>query len=93
METKAIKEQSLFDLSLQVGGGVEAVFDLALSNGLSITGELEPGQVIIPAIAQDSRIVDYYRVKNIRPATFSGEEILTLSGVGYMAIEENNIVS
>lgn len=93
METKVIEDQSLFDLALQLGGGVEAVFDLALTNGLSITSELAPGQVIQPAIVQDLRIADYYRIRNIRPATFSNKEILTLSGVGYMSIEENNIVS
>lgn len=93
MHTKAVKEQSLFDLALQTGGNVEAAFDLALSNELSVTGELEPGQAIAPSASLDLQVVDYYRVKNIRPATFSGEEILTLSGIGYMAIEENNIVS
>lgn len=93
METKTVKEQSLFDLAIQMGGSVESVFALALHNELSITGEIMPGHDMNANETKDEQIIDYYRVKNIRPATFSGQEILTLSGIGYMAIEENNIVS
>lgn len=93
MEAKTVTAQSLFDLAIQTGGTVEAVFALALENDLSITGEMYAGQSVDVNETEDKQIVDYYRVKNIKPATFSGQEILTLSGIGYMAIEENNIVS
>ncbi len=93
MEAKTVTAQSLFDLAIQTGGTVESVFALALENDLSITGEINAGQSVDVNETQDKQIVDYYRIKNIKPATFSGQEILTLSGIGYMAIEENNIVS
>ena len=93
MEAKTVTAQSLFDLAIQTGGTVESGFALALENDLSITGEINAGQSVDVNETQDKQIVDYYRIKNIKPATFSGQEILTLSGIGYMAIEENNIVS
>lgn len=93
METKTVKSQSMFDLAIQMGGSVETVFTLALKNELSVTSEILPGQTIESADVLDEQIADYYRVKNIRPATFSGQEILTLAGIRYMSIDENFIVS
>ena len=93
METKAIAAQSLFDLALQLGGSVESVFALALQNDLSITAEIEAGQPLELAKARNADVVDYYRVRNIKPAAYSGQEILKLTGIGYMAIEEDFIVS
>ena len=93
METKTVKSQSLFDLAIQMGGSVESIFSLALKNELSVTSEILPRQTMESADVLDEQIADYYRVKNIRPATFSGQEILTLAGIRYMSIDENFIVS
>jgi len=93
MRTNTVTSQSLFDLAIQSSGTVEAVFALALENDISITSEMVAGQPVETEEAKGNQIVDYYRVKNIKPATFSGQEILSLSGIGYMAIEEDFIVS
>ena len=93
METKVIAEQSLFDIAILAGGSIESVFDIALQNGLSITGEMSAGQAIDISGIEGNQITDYYRVKGIMPTTFSSQEIFTLSGLGYMALEENFIVS
>jgi hypothetical protein len=93
METKVIAEQSLFDIAILAGGSIESVFDIALQNDLSITGEMSAGQTIDISGIEGNQITDYYRVKGIMPTTFSSKEIFTLSGLGYMALEENFIVS
>lgn len=93
METKVIAEQSLFDIAILAGGSIESVFDIALQNDLSITGEMAAGQSLDVSRIESNQITDYYRVKGILPTTFSSQEIFTLSGLGYMALEENFIVS
>ncbi|MBB4034898.1 hypothetical protein GGR21_000785 [Dysgonomonas hofstadii] len=93
METKVIAKQSLFDIAILAGGSIESVFDIALQNDLSITGEMSAGQTIDISGIEGNQITDYYRVKGIMPTTFSSQEIFTLSGLGYMALEENFIVS
>lgn len=93
MKTLVIAEQSLFDIAILVSGSIESVFDIARQNDLSITGEMSAGQTIDTSGFEGNQITDYYRVKGIMPTTFSGKEIFTLSGLGYMALEENFIVS
>lgn len=93
METKVTAGQSLFDIAVQESGDVETVFDIAACNDLSVTGEPEAGRSLAVDGARNKQIADYYRVRNIRPATFSDRETVTLTGIGYMSIEENNIVS
>lgn len=93
MKTKVIAEQSLFDIAIMAGGSIESVFDIALQNDLSITAEMSAGQTVTTSGIKGNEITDYYRVKGILPTTFSSQEIYTLSGIGYMSIEENFIVS
>ncbi len=68
-----LNNQSLWDIAIQEYGTVEAVFELAQANGLSVTDTLTAGQVlnvpeVDPALTQPE-IVDYYRRNGIRPAT------------------------
>lgn len=92
METTAVEGQSLFDLAVQAGGAVEAVFGLAAGNDLSITAAVEAGQAIRTGDPQNKDIARYYGGRNIRPATYSAQEAEILSGIGYMSIGDNNIV-
>ena len=65
--------QSLFDIAVQEYGTVEAVFDLAVANNVSITEMLTAGQVIkvpeLPAEQTNREVVDYLRREGIKPAT------------------------
>ncbi len=92
METKAITDQSLFDIAIQTSGSIEAVFNLAIANGLSITDDLVPGQTLVNAPVVDKGIADYYRVKALTPATAlkQGENS---EGIEIWAIERDFIVS
>ena len=64
-----LEGQSLFDLALQKGGSIEAVFDFAVNNQLSITDDLHPGMGLLPPATKIRQIVDYYTTHGLRPGT------------------------
>ena len=70
---KVLNNQSLFDIAIQEYGTVEAVFDLAMANGLGITDELNAGQEL--AVPDSDfvipEIVAYYKKNGLHPATGS----------------------
>jgi hypothetical protein len=73
MQIKALNNQSLFDIAIQTLGSAEAAFDLALANNISITDDLEAGQILtVPQAANDyvkKQTVEYYKINDIKPAT------------------------
>mgnify|MGYP000006227300 CR=1 FL=1 len=77
MKIEVLSNQTLSDIALQVYGDIEGVFSLAVDNGLSVTDELHPGQVIeyYPEKVINKAIVQYYSAREIYPATLSKEEI------------------
>lgn len=68
-EIVVLEGQSLFDLALQKGGSIEAVFDFAVVNGLSITDDIAPGMGLLPPDAKRKQIVDYYSKHGLKPGT------------------------
>ena len=92
MNVTTITAQSLFDIAIQTGGHVETAFSLSIDNDRSLTGEIVAGTALRVRNIQNRPIVDYYRAKNIKPATYSGRDVLGLTGIGVMIIEENFIV-
>lgn len=85
--------QSLFDIAIQECCTVEEAFAIALANDVSMSAELAPGTKLKPGQPVDVRVADYYRVRNLKPATFTADGVLNFSGIGYMAIEENFVVA
>lgn len=71
MKIKVLSGQSLTDIAIQVYGNAQGVFMLAQENGLSVTDELEPGQILSYSSDRviDKGIVHYYAVKGVFPAT------------------------
>ena len=71
MKIKVLSGQSLADIAIQVYGNAQGVFMLAQENGLGVTDELEPGQILSysPDGVIDKGIVHHYVVKGIFPAT------------------------
>lgn len=86
-------KQSQLDLAMQLAGTPEAVFELAVANGISITGELKPGGKLLGASLpnEDRAVLEDYARKNVKPAT--KEEKRELDGIGYWAVEDDFIVS
>lgn len=96
---KVIANQSVFDVAVQAMGNVDAAFDLAYANEISVTSELLPGQeLIIPDSAFSNQEVSaYYTGKNKKIAThillpFEGDLSPVQEGIGYMIIADTFIV-
>ena len=95
METIVLDGQSLFDIAIQESGSVEAAFALSVANNVSISSEVSANTSLDNVPVKNKQIIEYYKLKNLRPATFSltyyGEA--KLKGIGNMTIEKDFIVS
>ena len=81
----SIENQWLGDLAIQETGDISAVVKMAVENDISITGKIEPGTILKNPKVVDQGIADYYRSRNIYPATAMEREPGTPGGIGYMA--------
>jgi hypothetical protein len=62
--------QSIFDIALMTCGVAEAAYDIALANNVDITDNIEGKVLVIPdALEKNKKMVDYYTVNKIAPAT------------------------
>ena len=97
MGTISVKDrQTLLDIALQTSGSVEAVVELALANGLSITDELADGNELATAGVAEEAVVNRYEINGIFPATEASDEersAMAYEGIGFMAIENDFVVS
>ena len=61
--TKIIENQSLLDVAIQEDGSVLAVFDWAEANGISVTDDLFPGQVLTAPVSEyrNAEVVEYFK--------------------------------
>lgn len=90
-KVNVLEGQSFLDIAIQACGSVEAAFELAVLNSMSLTDDLVPGvELVLPAVVNSS-IALYYKSKNIKPATAS--VFSTVGGVEYWAIETEFLVS
>lgn len=88
--------QTLLDITLQTSGSVEAVVELARTNGLSITDELTDGKELATAGVAEEAVVSRYEINGIFPATEASDEersAMAYEGIGFMAIENDFVVS
>lgn len=89
--SKIMVGQSLLDIAIQDTGNVETVFDIALANNLSITGDLQINQeLIIPETKVEQQVVSYYQRRGIHPATNLNAD--SIGGIGMWAIEVDFII-
>jgi hypothetical protein len=97
MQKTVLHNQSLLDFTLHHCGKLESLFDLAISNGKSITEELVPGTLLeVPdTVDKAVDIVNFYKFKNIEPACgFVGNTLPDVStGIDYMIIGTDFIVA
>jgi len=66
---KILHGQSLLDLAIQTAGSVEAAYDFAVANGLSVTDDLIVGKEHKATGVINKSVLNYYTQKNIKPAT------------------------
>jgi hypothetical protein len=74
METTVKNGQTLLDMALQIGGSLESLFDLALMNGLSVTGDV--GGFLKNTPVLNKQVVRFYQTGGLYPVTmYSGLSI------------------
>ncbi|MFK7030990.1 hypothetical protein [Flavobacterium oreochromis] len=92
------QNQNIFDIALQEYGSIETTFDILDDNVFyNITNDLsEYEDLIIGREAFKKDIVDYYKSRNIKPATGSSKEdedlINDLTGINFMTLEDDFFV-
>lgn len=70
MKVTVLMRQTLSDIALQVYGDISGLPDIARANNLSVTAELQPGQVLeCPDVVYDAYLQNYVRTYGIKPAT------------------------
>ncbi|MDI9309229.1 MAG: hypothetical protein QM535_03345 [Limnohabitans sp.] len=95
---RPIQNQNIFDIALQEYGSIENTFDLLEDNDIyNLTDELsEYKDLQIGKEAFKKDIVEYFKSRNIKPATGSSEEdellMIDYSGIEIMGIEDDFIV-
>lgn len=98
-EVKILNGQNIADIALQETGNFEGLFDLAVTNGISLTQEVAAGSSL-SVNTENINEAAYRQVKkeNVIPATdfgfvlYEGSEPI-LEGIGYWAIGIDFIVS
>lgn len=92
MTTVISIDQSFLDIALQQYGSLEAIMEMALLNGLSISEDIEAGSEL-QTPAQEKvivlEVVSFYMSKNIKPATAitaAQSQAINPQGISYWAI-------
>lgn len=93
MQIKVLHNQTLLDISIYLFGTAIGAMSLAIANDISLTDDLEVGQILkIPENGDFGQrlIAEYFKNKGLKPATaitMIEKEIETPSGIDYWAIE------
>jgi len=88
-----LHNQSLLDIAIQHTGSVENAFKIAELNKIPVSETLTAGtSILIPDhVINDESILNYYKAKEIQPATSltDVQSVIEYKGIGYMIIEDN----
>lgn len=82
--------QNMMDVALQNTGSLEATFDLAVLNNISVTEDLAAGSDMFYETVVNKAVVAAF---NTKPATRDVAPQLLPGGIGYMQIMTDFIVS
>jgi hypothetical protein len=89
--------QVMLDIAMQESGNIEDVFKIAKMNGISVTGLLAAGTIVItPTTPYNKKIYQQYRDNGWRPASNVNQSSITvpgLQGIDYWAIELDFILN
>ena len=76
--------QTVADIALQVCGSVEAVWEICRLNDVALSAELPVGRVLELPTVVDGRLVNYYSVHRLAPATavttLPADDLMTIEG-------------
>ncbi len=94
MEAIVLDGQSLYDIAIQECGSVEAVIAIAILNDISVTDELQIGQLLQIPEPVNKPIADYYKSRNLKPATAGNLDLKNQDeGIGFWSIGNDFIIS
>lgn len=86
--------QWLGDIAVRESGSIEAIIEMAIVNNIAITKPLMAGFSLLQPKPINNRIINYYKINNIYPATSTEINESTFNeGIGYMIIEQTFIVA
>jgi hypothetical protein len=85
--------QWLGDVAVREAGDLLSIVEMAVSNDISVTENMIIGSELVKPKAINRRVMNYYEINNIYPATAMEREPGTLGGIGYMAVGITFIVS
>ena len=95
MQKEVLHNQTMLDVTLHHTGSLSRIFELAMSNNLSITSTLIPGSVLQTPSIDDVSMFDFFVSKYAIPATAVSQDVVLpfeKGGIGVMIIETNFIV-
>lgn len=69
MQVEIKDNQSLLDIAIQYCGSAEAAYQFAVLNGLSVTDDLQKGNVLAAPAVVNVDIARYYANRALTPAT------------------------
>ena len=70
MKATVLMRQTLSDIALEIYGDISGLPVIARANGLSMTADLQAGQVLeCPDVVFDAYLQNYVRTYGIKPAT------------------------
>lgn len=96
MTITILYNQTLLDISIYLFGTAVGAYSLAVANDISLTDDLEVGQIL--NVPKDSDfgyrlVAEYFQTKKINPATgvvtIEKEIVTTHTGIDYWGIEVN----
>lgn len=90
---KAKDNQTVFDIAIENSGSVDAAFDIAVKNNISISGTPPANETLQKSEVTDRKVTDYMNKNKVTPVTGAVSEITRRRGIGNMAIGENFRVS
>lgn len=82
--------QTLPDIAIQCCGSLTAWSTLAALNGLGLTADLTPGQMLLLPDETDKRTAAFFAAGGYKPA--AGSILIPGSGISFMGIELDFIV-
>lgn len=75
--------QNILDVAIEHCGALEAAYELAVANGLSLTEDLVNGRELKETEITDSDVTLFYNVNSVKPATgITTDEINNRLGIG-----------
>lgn len=98
MTIKVLHNQTLLDISIYLFGTAIGAMSLAIANDISLTDDLEVGQILnVPENSDFGQrlIAEYFQNKGLKPATAINDLDVVIPvdfGIGEMIIEESFII-